>query len=244
MTQPHISLAAEKVGSIVGFPITNSLITTWIVMGILIFWAFIVSQKITTVPNYIQLITEMVIEGLHNLFTDVVGEPNVNKFFSLLASIFLFVIFGNWIGLLPGVGTIGFHQQTKFIPLFRGVTADLNTTFALALIAVVAVQYYGVKTLKASYFKKFLNLTNPIMFFVGILEIISEISRIISFAFRLFGNIFAGEVLLTVISFLIPFLAPIPFLGLEIFVGFIQALVFSMLTAVFINMAVSSHADH
>ena len=134
--------------------------------------------------------------------------------------------------------------QLKFIPLFRGSTADLNTTLALALIAVVSIQYFGIRDLKLAYFKKFINLSNPIMFFVGILELISEVSKIISFAFRLFGNMFAGEVLLTVIGSLVPIIAPLPFPGLEIFVGFIQALVFSMLTAVFLSMAVSVQEQH
>ena len=127
------------------------------------------------------------------------------------------------------------------MPLFRGPTADLNTTIALALISVFMIQFYGFKHLGLKYLKKFFNFSNPINAFIGILELISEFSRIISFAFRLFGNIFAGEVLLTVISFLIPFIAPLPFLGLEIFVGFIQALVFTMLSLVFISMATSHH---
>ena len=134
-------------------------------------------------------------------------------------------------------------KEPKFTPLFRAATADLNTTLALALISVSLTQFYGIRHLGLSYFKKFINLSNPINTFVGILEIISELAKIISFAFRLFGNIFAGEVLLAVISFLIPALAPLPFLGLEIFVGLIQALVFAMLTLVFINMATLSH-DH
>jgi F-type H+-transporting ATPase subunit a len=128
---------------------------------------------------------------------------------------------------------------TKFIPLLRGPTADLNMTIALALIAVFAMQYFGFKTLGLRYGGRFVNVKNPIMFFVGLLEIVSDISKVISFAFRLFGNIFAGEVLLAVMAFLMPFIAPMPFLMLELFVGFIQALVFSTLTAVFINVALA-----
>jgi F-type H+-transporting ATPase subunit a len=187
----------------------------------------------------------------------------VQIYFPLLATLFIFIAAANWGGLLPGVGTIGTYvndsqEQTPshspaeiiktespptyiFVPYLRGATADLNTTFAIAITAVIAIQYYGIKSLGLGYFKKFINLSNPIMFGVGLLEIISEFSRIISFAFRLFGNIFAGEVILTVIAFLIPLplLLPLPFIGLELFVGFIQALVFSMLTAVFLNVAVS-----
>lgn len=131
-----------------------------------------------------------------------------------------------------------------FVPYFRPGTADLNTTLALALFSVVSTQVIGVRYQKLGYFKKFINLSSPIMFFVGLLEIISEFAKIISFAFRLFGNIFAGEVLLVVIGALLPLIAPMPFYGLELFVGFIQALVFSLLSLVFFNMATVSHDDH
>lgn len=133
-------------------------------------------------------------------------------------------------------------HTVKFVPIFRPGTADLNTTIALALISVGATQVIGVKFVGKSYWSKFFNLKG-IFSFVGILEFVSEISKIISFAFRLFGNIFAGEVLLTVIMFLVPILVPVPFIGLELFVGLIQALVFAMLTIVFMNMASIGHAD-
>jgi F-type H+-transporting ATPase subunit a len=300
---PHISLVAEKIGSIYGLPITNSILMTWFTMGILIVFSILATRKIKMVPDTIQSIAELVVDGLHGLFTSVVGAHYVDRFFPLLATIFLFIIIANWGGLLPGVGTIGFHEEVKevtvnetenaqvpqnpevttspsevgtttahevtpvvhettssaatteststhgaqttvFVPLLRGATADLNTTFALAIIAVWMIQVFGIQSLGLGYFKKFLNFSNPIMFAIGLLEIVSEISRIISFAFRLFGNIFAGEVLLTVIAFLMPLIAPLPFIGLELFVGFIQALVFSMLTAVFLNMATVSHDSH
>lgn len=135
----------------------------------------------------------------------------------------------------------GEESHEVFIPLFRGPTADLNVTLALAIISVVMIQYYGLKKLGPKYLKKFFNFKGPIDAFIGILELISEFSRIISFAFRLYGNIFAGEVLLVVISTLVPFIAPLPFIGLELFVGFIQALVFMMLSLVFISMATHEH---
>ena len=144
------------------------------------------------------------------------------------------------------MGTIGFFHgeavpagRQEFTPLLRAATADLNMTIGLAVISIFAIQYFGFKTLGIHYSGRFLNFSNPIYFFLGFLEIISELSKILSFAFRLFGNIFAGEVLLAVIAFLMPFIVPLPFLALELFVGFIQALVFSMLTAVFLNVAVS-----
>jgi F-type H+-transporting ATPase subunit a len=270
---PNISVAAEKIASLYGFPITNSLLTTWIVMGILFIFTFFATRKMSMVPQGVQLIAEMVIGSLHDFFKSVVGKY-LDAFFPLIASIFLFVIVANWIGLLPGVGTIGFFETKKevitqtsetetsesktvtqsektvppvekkeFVPLLRGATADINTTLALALVTVFCIQYFGFKFSGIHYAKKFIDISNPINFFIGILEILSEISRIISFAFRLFGNIFAGEVLLTVMAFLMPFIAPLPFLSLELFVGFIQALVFSLLAAVFLYMAVT-HGEH
>ncbi len=131
-----------------------------------------------------------------------------------------------------------------FVPYLRAGTADLNTTLALSLFTMGMVQFVGIKYLGLAYFKKFLNFKNPILFFVSVLETISEIAKVVSFSFRLFGNIFAGEVLLVVIGALLPLLVPMPFYGLEIFVGFIQALVFSLLSVVFYNVATVSHDDH
>lgn len=140
------------------------------------------------------------------------------------------------------------HDETSsehgaFVPYFRGPTADLNTTLALAVFAMISVQVAGFKFLGFHYSSKFFNFKGPIDFFVGILELSSEFSKIISFAFRLFGNIFAGEVLLTVMAFLMPLFGPIPFLGLEVFVGLVQALVFSMLALVFMNLATMGHGE-
>lgn len=235
---PHITLAAEKIGSVFGLPITNSLLATWIVMVILTVFSLAATRKMTLVPAGIQSIAELVVGGLYDFFSTVLG-PRIKQFFPLVASFFLFIIIANWLGLLPGVGTVGFYEHSKFVPILRGATADLNTTLALAVISIVAIQYFGFKTVGFHYSNRFFNFKNPIYFFLGILEIISELSKVISFAFRLFGNIFAGEVLLTVMAFLIPFIAPLPFMALELFVGFIQALVFSMLTAAFLNVAVS-----
>lgn len=238
---PHISIQAEKIGSVLGLPITNSILTTWLVMLLLLVLGVGLTRKLALIPSNSQSIIETVVGELYNLFKGITGEK-INQFFPLLATLFIFIIAANWIGLFPGVGTIGIKEEvaheTKLIPLFRGATADLNTTLALAVIAVLAIQYFGIKNLGPKiYISKFINFKNPIYFFVGILELILEFAKIISFAFRLFGNIFAGEVLLTVIAFLIPVFAPLPFLALEVFVGFIQALIFSMLTAVFLNLA-------
>lgn len=270
----HIALSGEEIFRIGNFVITNTLLTTWVVMAILFGLAFFVSQNLSLVPGRFQSFIEFVVGGLYSTFESILGK-NVKKFFPILASIFLFIIVANWFGLLPGVGpALGIkHEETieeplyeeavpvesgelgtaeaypeeeeehGLTPLFRAPTADLNTTIALALIAFVLIQFAGFKALGASYSKKFFNVSGGLPLYVSILELISEIGKIISFAFRLYGNIFAGEVLIGVIAFLIPYVATVPFLGLEIFVGFIQALVFSMLTTVFLSVAMI-HEEH
>lgn len=136
------------------------------------------------------------------------------------------------------------HAEGVYVPYLRAGTADLNTTLALSLFTMGMVQFIGIKYLGLAYFKKFFNLKDPISFFVSLLETVSEIAKVVSFSFRLFGNIFAGEVLLIVIGALVPIIVPMPFYGLEIFVGFIQALVFSLLSVVFFNVATVSHDEH
>lgn len=241
----EISLAAEKIGHIGSFSVTNSLLTSWIAILVLAVLSLVATKNLQLIPHGIQNVFETIIDFLMGTVDSVIGNiEETRKYFPFLATIFLFIITNNWLGLVPGVGTIGIHEEDKFIPLLRGGNADLNATLGLAIIAVVMVQVFGIKKLGfKTYAGKFFNFTNPIMFFVGILEIISEFSKIISFSFRLFGNIFAGEVLLTIIAMLLPFLGPLPFYALELFVGFIQALVFTMLTLVFIKAAISDHTE-
>jgi len=239
----EISLAAEKIAHIGSFPVTNSMALSWITTIFLIIIAFIATRKVTFVPSKIQNFFEMILEFLFNTANDIIDDEKATKrYFPLIATIFIFIITNNWLGLIPGVGSVGFHEGEKFIPLFRSANADLNTTLALAIVAVIAIQVFGVAAMGAfKYAKKFVNFKGPIDFFLGILEIIGEFARMISFSFRLFGNVFAGEVLLLVVAFLVPFVAPLPFFFLELFVGFVQALVFTMLTLVFIKSAISSH---
>lgn len=237
----HISLTAEKLFQIGPLWVTNSLLTTWIVMLFLVILALIIRAGLKERPGTLQLLAEGLVGGIYGFFQTILGN-NTGKFFPLVGSIFIFLMFVNWAGLLPGVGSIGLEKighegEKEFIPLFRAGSADLNTSLALALISMITIQLVGIKALGVDYLRRFFNFRNPLSFYVGVLELVSEFSKVISFSFRLFGNIFAGEVLLAVIAFLIPVIAPIPFLGMEIFVGFIQALVFSMLTAVFINAA-------
>lgn len=243
----HIEIAAEKLFSLWGMPITNTLINGIIVSGMLIIGAVLFSKKISSVPSLLQNIFEIIIESLLDAMEGIFGSrARAEKYLPLIATIFIFVLLSNWFGIIPGVGSIGVREIKEdvptFVPLFRSAASDLNFTLTLAIIAVLFVNVSGITTIGFfKHFSKFFSFKNPIAFFVGILEFISEIAKMVSFSFRLFGNVFAGEVLLITIGFLAPYIVPVPFLGLEIFVGFIQALVFSMLTMVFISIATSHH---
>ena len=237
MQEAHITLAAEKLFSIGPIPVTNSILTTWIVTMLLIAFAYFATRKISPVPNFLQNIAESMVEALADLVASVAGDKT-KVFLPIVASFFFFILLGNYLGLFPGVGTIGFHEivngKEVFIPFFRSINSDLNTTVALALVSVIATHYLAIKYLGlGGYIGKFLSL-NPIFLFVGILEIIGEATKILSLSFRLFGNIFAGEVLLTTAANkLFAFIVPVPFYMLELLVGFVQALIFAMLTLVF-----------
>lgn len=238
MSELNISISAEPIFSIGGFDITNSMLVSVVVSLLLIIVALAAKNKYHRAhkPRWV-LFVQTIVESFYE-FVASIAPQHANRFFPLVATLFLFILLGSWAGLLPGSESILINTSHGLAPILRGATADLNTTLALAIFAMVSVQVYGYKQRGGRYFGKFFDFSNPINFFVGFLEIISEFSRLISFAFRLFGNIFAGEVLLAVIAFLVPLFASLPFLGLEIFVGFIQALVFSTLTLVFINIAV------
>ncbi|MBI2638655.1 F0F1 ATP synthase subunit A [Candidatus Peregrinibacteria bacterium] len=247
------TLASETIAHIGSFPIRNSMVMGWIAMAVLIIGAIIFKRRSgRLVPKGFQNFVEVLIEGLFNFFNSITQDrAQTKKFFPIVATIFIFVIISNWMGIFPGVGPIGFYEEHEgleiFIPYLRSGYADVNMTLALAIISVVATQIYGMVSLGFFHYagKFFVNpLKDFIGSFVGLLELISEFAKMISFSFRLFGNIFAGEVLLVVIGFLAPFIAPLPFYGLEIFVGFVQALVFSLLTLVFMKMAVTSHHEH
>jgi F-type H+-transporting ATPase subunit a len=262
-----VSIKPETVFFFQGLPITNSLLTSFIVTIIMIVMGLYFSANINSNSSKFVTFIRFVLVSLHDMFKTILGDLH-EKAFPLLLSFFFYILISNWFGLLPGVGSITItppahkaeavvHEEAVKeeshkpeaahgrIPLLRGTTADLNATIALALVAFAAIQFFGFTTLGVvGYAKKFINISNPINFFIGVLELISEFSKILSFAFRLFGNIFAGEVLLSVMAFLVPVLASFPFLLMEIFVGLVQAIVFSMLTGVFISSAVAGHDDH
>ncbi len=247
----EISLTPEIIFNWNGFGITNTFLMTLVISFLIITVSFFFSRRIKSTPRGFQNVLETILEALLNL-TDSITENKrqSRQFFPLVATIFIFVLLCNWVEIVPGLGTIGVyrvhHGEETLTPFIRSSSADLNVTLALALIAVSAAQFFGVSTLGIrKYAGKFLisPFRKPYVVgtFVGLLEIVSEFSKIISFSFRLFGNIFAGEVLLTVMLILVPYFIPLPFLFLEIFVGLIQALVFAMLTLSFLKKATEAH---
>tara|TARA_Y100000310_G_C20494340_1_gene720786 strand:+ start:120 stop:863 length:744 start_codon:yes stop_codon:yes gene_type:complete len=241
----HISLQAETLGTLFGIPITNSLILSFLTGLLLVGSGLLAASSLRVIPNKLQGTVEVVLDGILGFMAQTLGSlEQAKKFFPLVATIFLFILLNNWIGVFPGTGSIGFfetdHGKEIFVPFFRSANSDLNTTFALALVSMIAIQLYGIKKLGLwGHVSKFLVFNKgPIHFFVGLLEAVGEGAKVLSFSFRLFGNIFAGEVLLIIIMGLVPLLVPLPFLLLELFVGLIQALVFAMLTMIFLKMAV------
>jgi F-type H+-transporting ATPase subunit a len=239
----NISLAAENVFYIGSFGVTNAMLMAFIVLVLLTIISISLRAKLKMIPGMLQNIAELFIEGALGLMDSVLGSRKTSeKYLPIVFTIFIFVLCSNWLGLLPGVGSITVGHGTDAVPLLRSPASDLNFTLALALIAVTMVNVFGIAAMGIKErISVFFNFSSPLKFFVGILELISEFARIISFTFRLFGNVFAGEVLLAIMALLVPYLVPLPFMFLEIFVGFIQAFIFGMLTLVFVALAVTPH---
>ena len=324
---PDIKIKPETLFSVPWVNFTNTMITSWIVVIVMVVLVFFMTRRWELVPRGAQNFLEALIEGFYNLVTNVAGEKNGRRFFPVVATIFFFILFANWFSLIPIFNVIGLAKEEvpvaeeagaeeeetgeffvmdrfdlgpipvawtklsspsklqgdtiekdsptvvaeveeaqedgKFVgeirPFFRGVNTDLNTTLALAIVSAIAVEFWGLSTLGAGrYLRKFFNFGGAFrglrrlsfgqMFqgaidaFVGILELISEVVRLVSFTFRLFGNMFAGEVVILMFTFLTPLVLTLVMYGLEIFVGVIQAFIFAMLTLVFAVMAVT-HAE-
>lgn len=241
-----VSLAPEVIFRVGNLPISNTIISTLLVDAVLISLVFLVKNRISQVPGTLQSIAETAVGYFYSTTEQIAGKFT-NTIYPWFASFFLFIFFVNIIGLMPGFGTIGFfrqeHGETIFVPLLRAATSDFNTTLALALISVVATHYLSIKYngIK-SYLARFFSF-NPIFLFVGLLELISELTKMISLSFRLFGNIYAGEVVMYTISGLAAYVAPIPFLLLESIVALVQALVFAMLTMVFMTIMITPHSE-
>ncbi|MCH8007776.1 MAG: F0F1 ATP synthase subunit A [Chloroflexi bacterium] len=326
--KPHIEIKAEPLWTIGFFEITNTLFTAWLATAVLFLIAIFATRKMSFIPSGLQNIMEAIVEMLLTLVENTVGPKHARRFFPVIATIFLFIVVGNWMALLPVFNVIGkiepvgveeeeffeeviiFEDRGIFMvmpntseieihfdeavcdgvaegheheacleegralaiaqaredegidpdaqigilaPYFRSMNTDLMTPLSLAIVAAIFVEWWGISALGlVGYGKRFFSFgrlakgdpMGIIDIFVGILELIAEFARLISFTFRLFGNMLAGEILLLVMTFLIPLVLALPFYGLELFVGAIQAFVFAMLTLVFGALAVTSHDDH
>jgi len=269
VSRVSIRLAAEPVFHIGGFAVTNTLLSSWLAMALLVVVALVASRRLvdTPKPSSLQNMVETLIEVLHNYVEGMVGD-RARAFLPVVGTFFLFILTSNWLPLLPGFGSVGLWEEAEggrvFVPLLRGSTTDLNTTIALAICSVISSQVYGIRFLGLyaygsrfvpvgkfiAFFRTLANgggvrvgllLSGVLDLFIGLLEVFEELTKILSFSFRLFGNIFGGEVLLVVMAFLAPYAASVPFMALEIFGGLIQAFIFAILTAAFIGRATTAH---
>ena len=240
-----VVLSAEHIGSVFGFPITNALLMTWLLGALLVVLAFFFGRSLKMVPGKLQAGVEWAFEGALGYMAETLeSEELARKFFPLVATIFLFVALINELEFFPGMGSIGLIHAGDFIPLFRTPTTDLNFTLALALISFFVIEITGISVL--GFFKhmgRYVNVKSPLGFVVGLLEILSNLGRIITFSFRLFGNIFAGEIMVLVAGYFLPYFLPAPLMGFEMFIGLVQAVVFAILTLFFIKLAVADPAE-
>lgn len=249
----HITLASERLFTLWGLPITNSLVTTWVVMALLLLGAFLVGRSLRMKPGKLQAAVESFTEYLLHMMESTLGSRALAlRYFPLIMTIFVFIAAANLFDFIPVFGSIGFHHEGEFVPIFHAVNADLNTTLALAIISFGVIELSGILTLGVlKYGGKFINIRGgAMMFAVGLLELIGNLARLVSFSFRLFGAIFAGEVLLLVIAHFLPYIASVPFMAFEAFIGILQAAVFAILTLAFIKIAIEephgadAHAAH
>lgn len=243
----HVALAPEVLGTFWGIPLTNTLLTSWIVMAILMVVGIVVGLSIKLMPGRFQTLLEWLTGGVYDFATETLENRSIaRRYLPLMLTLFLFIFTSNILEFTPGIGSIGLFHGDEFTALFRSVNTDLNVTFALSVIAVVAIEIAGIVAVGAwRYAGKFFNFTSPVNFIVGIIEFVSEMSRFISFAFRLFGNVFAGEVLIAVIGFFVPYFLPVPVMAFEVFIGFVQAAVFPLLMLFFLKMAIAEpHEQH
>jgi F-type H+-transporting ATPase subunit a len=255
-----LSPKAVEIGRLFGFPITNSMIVMWIVAIGLIVLAQIATRRMHDVPDGLQNVLEWLVESLYGFLEGILGRQLVERTFWFFATVFVFILSANWVGLVPGIGSIGWGHHTDHgfaidQPLFRGANADVNMTLAMALVFFAAWIVWGLRAVGPIGFvtelfapkgdsSGALKALMVIVFFAaGCLEVISILFRPVSLSFRLYGNIFAGETMLETVSRM-PFgwLIQIPFYGLELLVGLVQALVFMLLTAVF-TLLICQHEE-
>jgi F-type H+-transporting ATPase subunit a len=255
--KPAPELVAEPIFYIGSFAVTNTLFTAWVSIIILVVFAILATRKMKLVPSRLQAAFELVVTTLLDLCESIAGPKYGRQVFPIVATIFLFVFVNAWTSLIPGYGSYA---------LLRGANTDVNIPAALAVVAFVTAWSFGIKAHGIKFFKQFFQTSKiwlgikqlfkgqfksalgSILFgiidlFVGFLELLSQFIRLVSFTFRLFGNMTAGEILLISVSFLVPWVLSIAVYGLEMLVGFVQALAFSLLTLIFTSLAVAGHEE-
>jgi F-type H+-transporting ATPase subunit a len=265
--KPEVSLPSEPIIHLSFFTITNTLIAAWISIILLLVIFYFATRKMKLIPGGLQNFAELVVESLSSFIRSVAGDKLVPTFLPVVGTIFLFVVTNAWMGLLPIFGTIGIYEEHTLVPIFRAANTDLNLTLSIAAVAFVFVEYLGIKAYGAGHYIGGFFKVEPLVWgikqlfkgrivgflkgafmgciniFIGLIEVLSHIIRIVSFSFRLFGNMTAGELLILVITYLLAFVVPVVFYGLELFFGFIQALIFASLTLVFGSIALSAHSE-
>ncbi len=265
--KPHVVLPSEPILHLGSFSITNTLIASWLTILVLVGLSILLTRKMKLIPGRRQALVEVVVEGLLNFVESIAGKKHTRMLFPGVATIFIYVISNAYLALFPFFGTIGIHHEHEFFAIFRAANTDVNVPLSIALMSFFFVESWGMRAIGVThYLSEFINVrqflqglkelftgkikTGPmniifgfISLFVGVLEIFSHLTRMLSFTFRLFGNMTAGEILILVSSFLIPLVFSIPFYGLELLIGMIQALIFSGLTLVFGTIAVSPHEE-
>jgi F-type H+-transporting ATPase subunit a len=267
--QPELKLPAETVFHLFGFPITNSIIAAWITIIFLVGFSYLITRRMKLVPGRLQAVFEFLVGWLYDLCVSVAGEVNGRRFFPVVATIFLFVAFNAWLALLvPGFGSITIHTAEGEAHLLRAANTDINMPLALAITSFAFFWYFGFRALGVRFMKNFFNfdelkkgfiqlfkgkfmdglmgiITGVVTIGTSLLELLSVLIRVVSLTFRLFGNMTAGEIFILVLLFLIPLLSflVVPVYGLELLIGFIQAIIFGGLTLIFLTVAVQSHGE-
>lgn len=222
----------------------------WFTMAVLVAVAIYWRHSLKLIPGKGQIVVETIVGGVFDYISEALESRELaKKFFPLIMTIFIFILSLNWLGLVPGVNSIGMygesHGEQTFIPFLYPANTDLNITIGFAIVAFLTIELAGIFFLGLfKYGGKFFNFSSPLNFLIGIIELFSELARLISFSFRLFGNIFAGKTLIVIAMFFVPFILPIPLLAFEMFVGFIQAFIFAVLTLFFIKLAIAEPHTH
>jgi F-type H+-transporting ATPase subunit a len=235
----NISLAPEALFYIGSWPITNSFFWFFWLWLFFIIGAIILKSKIKMVPGRFQNLLELLVGGAYDFVESIIGAgKKTDRVFPLVSTMFFFILLANLLVYIPGQAAVSLNSPDGIVPLFRAIVADYGLVFVLTIIAVITAQVVAIiASGPFKYLGRFINLRSPLKFFLGIMDLIGELAKIISLSFRLFGNIFAGEVLGAVMLFLAPFFIPLPFMFLGLLTAVVQAFVFAVLTLVFISMA-------